>query len=130
MWQFVASRAALSRLFVCCLVFISSNIISPYDSSNVQHYSWERWFVGFANWDGVYFKRISEAGYEFEQYFAFFPLFPCLIKACSACIAWPLAIMGIFPETSAVHLISGICISNTAFVLASVALYQLSVRVR
>ena len=33
----------------------------------------------FSHWDGVYFSRIAQRGYEFEQFHAFFPLFPLVI---------------------------------------------------
>jgi phosphatidylinositol glycan class V len=31
---------------------------------------------GLAVWDSVYFLRLAECGYEYEQFYAFFPLLP------------------------------------------------------
>lgn len=38
---------------------------------------------GLSHWDAVYFLRIAQAGYEFEQFHAFFPLLPLLIRILS-----------------------------------------------
>lgn len=35
----------------------------------------------FSNWDGVFFTRVAEAGYEFENHHAFFPLLPFAIRS-------------------------------------------------
>jgi hypothetical protein len=35
----------------------------------------------FSPWDGVYFTRIAQCGYESDQIFAFFPLLPLLMRS-------------------------------------------------
>jgi GPI mannosyltransferase 2 len=35
-------------------------------------------------WDAVYFDRIAQCGYEYEQYYAFFPGIPSLMKGFGA----------------------------------------------
>ncbi|TPX71165.1 hypothetical protein SpCBS45565_g01353 [Spizellomyces sp. 'palustris'] len=37
----------------------------------------------FVRWDAVYFLKIAEAGYTYEQEFAFFPGLPLLMRALS-----------------------------------------------
>ena len=34
-------------------------------------------------WDSMFFGRIAMAGYEYEQFYAFFPLYPVLIRLAS-----------------------------------------------
>ena len=36
-------------------------------------------------WDSMFFGRIVQAGYEHEQFYAFFPLYPALVRVLSAC---------------------------------------------
>ena len=35
-------------------------------------------------WDSMFFGRIAQAGYEYEQFYAFFPLFPFLVRVLVA----------------------------------------------
>jgi len=36
-------------------------------------------------WDSMFFGRIVHAGYEHEQFYAFLPLYPVLVRALAAC---------------------------------------------
>ncbi|DBA89617.1 TPA: hypothetical protein ACH3X2_004513 [Trebouxia sp. C0005] len=36
----------------------------------------DSWFQSKAVWDSVFFNRIALCGYEYEQFYAFFPLLP------------------------------------------------------
>ncbi|CAO2837173.1 unnamed protein product [Amaranthus hypochondriacus] len=75
-------------------------------------------------WDSVYFVRIAQCGYEYEQTYAFFPLLPILIFLLSNSVFWPLIpVIGY----RAVLGLSGYVISNVAFVLAALYFYRLSV---
>ena len=40
----------------------------------------EKIFGGFGKWDAVYFLKIAEEGYKYEQYMAFFPFYPWLFS--------------------------------------------------
>ena len=46
---------------------------------NVQPYSLSRAAV----WDSVFFVRIAQCGYEYEQFYAFFPLLPTFLRLLS-----------------------------------------------
>jgi len=73
-----------------------------------------------ANWDGVYFSRIAECGYEYEQFQAFFPLLPLLSRHISR----PLVAYAHIPPSVAL-VISGVLLSNVCFVLSALVLYRL-----
>ncbi|KAL9263819.1 GPI mannosyltransferase 2-like protein [Drosera capensis] len=77
-------------------------------------------------WDSVYFIRIAECGYEYEQSYAFLPLLPISISLIANKVLHPLVpIIG----HRALLALSGYVISNVAFVLATVYFYRLSVLV-
>ncbi|RRT55082.1 hypothetical protein B296_00015850 [Ensete ventricosum] len=95
--------ALLSRLLLLILIVLWRLIFLPYDTSASLNPSclsaaagdgvpktgdvlWPR--VGAAIeasvvWDGVYFVRIAECGYEYEQTYAFLPLLPACIALLS-----------------------------------------------
>ncbi|KAI4386293.1 hypothetical protein MLD38_004237 [Melastoma candidum] len=75
-------------------------------------------------WDGVYFVRIAECGYEYEQTYAFFPMLPLLMRFLAGTVLSPLVPM-IGYRTLLV--LAGYLVSNVAFVLAALYLYRLSV---
>ncbi|KAL3640486.1 hypothetical protein CASFOL_015454 [Castilleja foliolosa] len=133
--------AVASRIFVLSLIIIWRSLLSPYDtsasinppclsSSNSSNppppvllpgvgSSIERSIV----WDGVYFLRIAECGYEYEQTYAFLPLLPLCVSLISKTVFAPLVpVIGF----RAVLGLSGYVLNNIAFVFASLYLYWLS----
>ncbi|XP_042445987.1 GPI mannosyltransferase 2-like [Zingiber officinale] len=75
-------------------------------------------------WDGVFFLRIAQCGYEYEQAYAFLPLLPACIVLLSRSVFAPLVpIIGY----RAVLAISGYLLNNLAFLLAAVFFYRVSV---
>ncbi|PQQ14760.1 GPI mannosyltransferase 2 isoform X2 [Prunus yedoensis var. nudiflora] len=75
-------------------------------------------------WDSVFFVRIAQCGYEYEQTYAFFPLLPLCISLLSRTVLAPLVpVIG----QRAVLGLSGYVINNIAFVFVAVYLYRLSV---
>lgn len=135
--------AVASRLLLVALIVVWRSLLSPYDTSasinppclystdsanpdvlpvllpNVGS-AIERSIV----WDGVYFVRIAECGYEYEQTYAFLPLLPLCISFLSRTVFAPLVpIIGY----RAVLGFSGYVINNVAFVCAALCLYLLSV---
>ncbi|KAJ8328132.1 ER membrane glycoprotein subunit of the GPI transamidase complex-like protein [Batrachochytrium dendrobatidis] len=77
-------------------------------------------------WDAVYFLGIAEQGYTYEQQFAFFPGLPLLMQAATHSLS---SVFGSSVCNHVLLVISGILISNTCFVMATVALYKLSAHV-
>jgi len=39
----------------------------------------QKLFGGLGKWDAAYFLKIAEEGYKYEQYMAFFPLYPWIL---------------------------------------------------
>ncbi|CAL9148506.1 uncharacterized protein LOC103991056 [Musa acuminata AAA Group] len=144
--RLVLRIALLSRLLLLTLIVLWRLLFLPYDTSASLNPSclsaaagdglpktgavrWPR--VGAAIessvvWDGVYFVRIAECGYEYEQTYAFLPLLPACIALLSRSVFVPLVpIIGY----RAVLALSGYALSNLAFFLAAVLFYRLSVLV-
>ena len=84
-----------------------------------------------AKWDGAYFTQIAHSsswaasgapvlGYELEHYHAFFPLLPILMALGAVPLQW----FGL--TASAAMVLSGVLVSNVAFVLSAVVLFRYS----
>ncbi|KAF2075775.1 hypothetical protein CYY_002908 [Polysphondylium violaceum] len=76
----------------------------------------------FVKWDSLYFIRIAEHNYEYEQNHAFFPMFPFLMNMGAKCIQM---IPGIQLSFSDSIIVAGFLISNVSFVLGAVQLLKL-----
>ena len=89
-------------------------------------------FGGFDNWDSQYYMYIAEHGYRYkqlydnmyEQRYAFFPLYPLLIRSVGSVLY--LTRLGSLVPYWSILVISGVIISNAAFVLSAGLLYQLT----
>lgn len=127
----IVRGAILSRAFVLVISLIIGSVLNipDYDSSSnlplvpsdgldglIQ-----RVIGRFLKWDAVYFVRIAEYGYEYEQFYAFFPFYPILMKYFAKVIMMPLWWI---TERSAIML-AGFIISNVSFVFSAVQLYKL-----
>lgn len=130
-----------SRILLMTLIVLWRSILSPYDTSasinpsclspdssnpNPKHILFPS--IGSAIeqsivWDSVYFVRIAECGYEYEQTYAFSPLLPTLISLSSNTVFRPLVPLVGY---RAVLGLSGYMINNLAFFLAAFYLYRLS----
>ncbi|GAA6099255.1 palmitoyltransferase ZDHHC18-A isoform X1 [Tachysurus ichikawai] len=80
-------------------------------------------FSGLSRWDAEHFLFIAEHGYLYEHNFAFFPLFPLVLRLLATILLWPLS------PFLTVHgrLLVMVAIANsTLFVMSAVALYGLS----
>ncbi|KDP38090.1 hypothetical protein JCGZ_04733 [Jatropha curcas] len=140
----ILKYAISSRLLLLALIIFWCILVHPYDTSsplnptclssnslNHHHHHhnvlWPQ--IGSAIedsivWDSVYFVRIAECGYEYEQSYAFLPLLPICILILSHTVFAPMVpLIGL----RAVLALAGYVVNNVAFVLAAVYLYRLSV---
>ncbi|KAK7400727.1 hypothetical protein VNO78_12015 [Psophocarpus tetragonolobus] len=128
---FVLKSAICSRLLLLTLISLFRTLVSPYDTSarlnppclsavaaataataaDVSSSALENGVV----WDSVYFLRIAQCGYEYEQTFAFLPLLPLSI--------YP------FSDHRPLLALSAYLVNNAAFVVAALYFYQLSLAV-
>ncbi|KAL3497988.1 hypothetical protein ACH5RR_040720 [Cinchona calisaya] len=137
----VLKCALSSRILLIALIFLWRSFLGPYDTSasisptclspsNANSDSpvlFPRVASALENsivWDGVYFVRIAQCGYEYEQSYAFFPLLPICISLVSRTVFAPLIPM---IGQRAVLGLSGYVINNVAFIFAALYLYRLSV---
>ena len=74
----------------------------------------------FARWDAIYFLRIADNGYQYEQQHAFFPLFPALLRLGSKVFE------RIGLSTLAGCMLTGVIISNLAHFFTMVNIFKLS----
>ncbi|KAL7608160.1 uncharacterized protein LOC111884397 [Lactuca sativa] len=140
--RIVVRSAIVSRLGVLTLMVIWRSMLSPYDTSasinpsclsstTTDHEEelvlFPRIAAAIENgivWDSVYFVRIAQCGYEYEQTFAFLPLLPLCISLLSRTVLLPLTpLVG----HRAVLALSGYLLNNISFVFAALFLYRLSV---
>ncbi|RHZ83134.1 hypothetical protein Glove_99g42 [Diversispora epigaea] len=129
--------AITSRLLTWFIAFISTLIIDDYDSSvdtillteselpTLIQNIFNRIFRVFLRWDSFYFLHIAEEGYVFEQSNAFFPFYPLLIRGLGNSVFLPLKSILSYKQ---IMLLSGVLISNISFILASINLYKLSIK--
>ncbi|KAH7861293.1 hypothetical protein Vadar_024254 [Vaccinium darrowii] len=138
----VLRSAIASRLLLLTLIILWRSVLKPYDtsasinptclsSSSSSQNSASILFPRIASaieesivWDSVYFTRIAQCGYEYEQSYAFFPLLPLSISLLSRSVfALLIPLIGY----RAVLGLAGYVVSNIAFVLAAMCLYRLSI---
>lgn len=131
-WEIVGYAVA-SRLLAVVLGVASNAIIGDYDVSAetvLPLHTRGSYFVPILRrlakaslrWDSFYFVHIADAGYVYEQEHAFFPLLPMLMRGLSMLIGG--GDIAQHYQTLAL-VVSGLVISNAAFVLAASTLYQL-----
>ncbi|THG22747.1 hypothetical protein TEA_022742 [Camellia sinensis var. sinensis] len=140
--RIILRTAIASRVLLIALIILWRSLLSPYDTSasinpvclsrsspNSTSILFPRIASAIGNsivWDGVYFVRIAQCGYEYEQSYAFLPLLPLCITLLSRTVfALLIPVIGY----RAVLGLSGYVISNVAFVLAAICLYRLSVTI-
>ena len=84
-------------------------------------------FGGFDNWDSEYYLNIANVGgYQIEECHAFFPLYPFLIRFTALFLH---TLLGSVVPFHSLLVISGVFISNASFILSSIILYLLTIRI-
>ncbi|XP_027163871.1 GPI mannosyltransferase 2 isoform X1 [Coffea eugenioides] len=141
----VLKYAISSRLLLITLISLWRSFLSPYDTSAFINPGCLSSADANANadtdpqllfphvasalegsivWDSVYYVRIAQCGYEYEQSYAFFPLLPMCISLLSRTVLAPLIpIIG----HKAVLGLSGYVLNNIAFVFTALYIYRLSI---
>lgn len=141
------THALLSRGFLLALMLLWRVLGSPYDTSAVLNppclspsssyhsppdsvgafpppflklsQALERSIV----WDGVYYIRIAECGYEYEQTFAFLPVLPLCVRCiANTALSWMIPFVGYRATLG----LSGLLLNNIAFLLAATYFYKVS----
>ncbi|CAM8957374.1 unnamed protein product [Rhodiola kirilowii] len=101
----VLRYAVASRILLLTLIVLWRSIVDPYDTSALLNpncisssngsdsdplvngavlWPWIGSKIeGSIVWEGVYFSRIVQCGYEYEQTYAFLPLFPICMRVLS-----------------------------------------------
>ena len=111
-----------------------NEFICDYDSSsfiNENRIPISRWcdwtlekiFGGFGKWDAVYFLKIAEQGYKYEQYMAFFPFYPWLLRILARTLH---PLLQYFVSERNLLLTCGWVLNTVFFALAAVSLYRLT----
>eukprot|EP00051_Salpingoeca_urceolata_P020367 m.304491 g.304491 ORF g.304491 m.304491 type:complete len:446 (+) comp19604_c1_seq3:1647-2984(+) len=118
--------AVLSRLAVLVLSAVFHAAFDSYDTSSTvpQPTRTQQLFGGLAHWDGVFMLEIATNGYAYEQFLAFFPLYPLMLRVVSATVVSP--VVGAAAVSPSSILVAALLVSNVAFVLAAVVLYNLT----
>ncbi|KAJ3230816.1 hypothetical protein HDU81_004244 [Chytriomyces hyalinus] len=119
LWMLIAALSNMAK-WAPALPYVQSIQLLPYDSSSSLLATTPLSLV--LSWDAVYFLRIAETGYPYEQFNAFFPLYPFLARQLSG------AITAIVPSisNSAAIVCAALLLSNIAFVLAACMLFKLT----
>ena len=84
---------------------------------------------GFGNWDSEYYIMIAEHGHLYEQSLAFFPLLPWVMNMTSSIVYSCTGLSRMTIPARSMNLIMGWAVSNVAFLLATILLYQLTLKV-
>eukprot|EP00052_Salpingoeca_macrocollata_P023095 m.202430 g.202430 ORF g.202430 m.202430 type:complete len:423 (+) comp21955_c1_seq3:2269-3537(+) len=127
----VAVWAASARCIVLGVSCACAVLLPSYDKSDddnrdcvVPESATEQWLHtslrGLGHWDGVFFREIALHGYHHEQFFAFFPLYPWLVRGLAgafSCLSECLSV-----------LVAGVLLSNLSFILSCVVLHALLIQ--
>ena len=122
-------HALIFRGFLFCLQVVTTYLIPPYDTSAREAYpssglllDWVA-SLGHGNWDAIYFNHLAQEGYDYENFGAFFPLYPAVIAGLASVFYLPLQLL--MSYNSCVVLTS-VFLNNTLFYVNSLMLYKLA----
>ncbi|CAG2172382.1 unnamed protein product [Oppiella nova] len=136
---------AKSRLVILSLQLIANHLIPDHQSVDAFTNNLEANHVktatdrviyhalnGLNRWDSQYFTAIATSGYAREEWLAFFPLYPLLIRQLAATLMTiQVSLVGhnhLFVSHYCLILLTGFVVNFLAFVSASVVLYKLTIK--
>eukprot|EP00210_Caulerpa_lentillifera_P000142 g137.t1 len=113
----------LCRLGVLSLIILFDVVFPDYDSSaalvldcsGVPLDGPDQWGDRVVVWDSVFFMRVAQCGYEYEQYHAFFPALPRLLQS----------ITELCPNRTCI-IIFGLMTSNLAYAISAMLFAKLT----
>lgn len=110
----------LSRCAVCLLFIVGDALLPDHTPFGVDFAPVEvpAMLRAFTRWDGAHFLRLSKQGYVQDKDYAFFPLLPLLVRHAAPPLS---AFTGL--SLDACLVLSGVLVSNLAFVAACVAMH-------
>ncbi|XP_074601191.1 phosphatidylinositol glycan anchor biosynthesis class V [Brevipalpus obovatus] len=132
----VIKKALVSRLIVFLIQILSAFLIPVHDADafKISHFLEPRngdqinWFaknilLGYTRWDSQYFLSIAKDGYYSERLIVFFPLYPLLTRYLEKII------FNRVKDGFASLVISSILLNHTLFLISSILLFKLSMRI-
>jgi len=130
----VFQQALISRLGIIAIGTVLNLVIPDHKPDAFQlgvkpekvgDYFVEFFLGGFSRWDAQHFINVAMHGYSSVENFAFFPLYPMMIRVIAGVILRPLA--GILSEYYRA-LLAGCFLSSLCFCFSAVVLYRLWMR--
>ena len=124
-------RASLSRFLVVLLAVLAHLALPEHEASGALQVRaaptcrLAPLLGAFTRWDAAHFLAAARDGWTCEQRFAFFPLYPLLVRVLSAWLR-PRALSGCEDESA---MVAAVLLSNAAFVAATVLLFHLTAAV-
>ncbi|KAH7441947.1 hypothetical protein KP509_03G063400 [Ceratopteris richardii] len=135
----VITFAVLTRVFVFGLMVLWRVLGHPYDTSALLNLpcldptsstyftpilpELSKMLEKFIVWDAVYYIRIAECGYEYEQTFAFLPVFPLCIRFISRTVFYRLIPYLGYRATLS---LAGLILNFNFFIISALFFYKVS----
>ena len=125
----LSHQVILIRGVLFFLQILTSYIIPPYDTSAREAYQTSDLpldsipFLGHGNWDAVYFNYLARNGYDYENFGAFFPLYPTILAVLSTVLHLPLQLLMSYDSCI---VLTSILLNNTLFYINSLLLFKLA----
>lgn len=113
--------ALWSRIIVFCAALLSNNIFGLREPlfGEVLYDIKIPFFNLFARWDSAYYMLIAKQGYANDRFWAFFPLYPLILRY----VSYPFSAFLYVDQALA---IAGFIVSNVFFILSVIYFYKLT----
>lgn len=122
--------AALSRVVMLLFLVFSNRLFDDHEAQGVLIFNStlarrDAALESFTKWDSAHFLTITKHGYRHEWQYAFFPVYPMLMRWAQERVS------RFLPELDhdAVLVLVGVALSNVAFVVATRALFWLTLHI-